>query len=162
MSHRHPSGDGYEPVVAGSFSALRRHAGFDPGGWQCRREELLKLAEQHATGTKPSPPESVTGTVGPEQISVTVSDGGRASSFTASIKLPASGQAPYPAVIAYGGLRGSVGRGRARQRRRRRNQLRPVCVEAENNGRGSSQEGAFYQLYSGGSERGLLVAWAWG
>lgn len=76
--------------------------------WRCRREEIRRLAEKYALGTKPPPPEQVTGSVTGTQITVQVTDGGKSSSFTATVKLPSTGQAPYPAIIAYVGGIGGV------------------------------------------------------
>ena len=55
-------------------------------------------------GTKPPKPAVVTGTVTNTQISVTAGDGTDSISFTASVTLPSTGTAPYPAVIGIGGI----------------------------------------------------------
>lgn len=132
--------------------------------WRCRREEIRKLAEKSAFGTKPPPPEAVTGSISETQITVQVTDAGKSSSFSAKVTLPSTGQAPYPAIIAYGSGIGGVSldpdvidsEGVAVIT------YDPYSVGAEGNGRGANQAGAFYELYSGGSSTGLLVAWAWG
>ncbi|GAA3440196.1 hypothetical protein [Kutzneria kofuensis] len=71
--------------------------------WRCRREEISKLAQRYVYGTKPAKPAAVTGTVTRTSITVNVSDGGKSSSFSASVSLP-SGTGPFPAVLVYGGL----------------------------------------------------------
>jgi hypothetical protein len=131
--------------------------------WRCRREELRKMAEKYAYGTKPEKPQSVTGTVSKSSISVTVMDSGKSASFTASITLPSGGKAPYPAIVVYGGagfgapLDQSVidGEGVALIT------YDPYSVGKENTGRANKQ-GAFYTIVGSSSTTGLLVAWGWG
>lgn len=129
--------------------------------WRCRREEIRKLAEKYVLGTKPPPPERVTGSVTDTQITVQVTDAGKTSSFTATVKLPSVGQAPYPAIIAYGGG-GTLDAEVIDAEGVAVITYDPYSVGAEGKGRSVSQAGAFYELYSGGSKTGLLVAWAWG
>jgi hypothetical protein len=128
--------------------------------WECRREELRKLFEKVAYGTKPSPPTTVTGTVTNTMIAVTATNGGKTGSFTATVTLPPTGTAPYPAIIYIGGAGADTatiqGEGVALIT------FNPDDVGAEGNGHGPNQTGAFYSIYSGGSVTGLLAAWAWG
>ena len=128
--------------------------------WTCRREEIRKQAELYAFGTKPAPP-TVTGTVTSTSITVNVTANGQSASFSATVALPTCGSAPYPAIIGYGGVApldttviDSEGVATIT--------FDPMSVGAEDNGRGPNQTGAFYSLYPGGSQTGLLVAWAWG
>jgi hypothetical protein len=128
--------------------------------WSCRREEIRKQAEMYAFGTKPPPP-TVTGTVTGTSIMVNVTANGQSASFSATVALPTCGRAPYPAIIGYGGvapLDTTVidGEGVATIN------FDPTSVGAEGGGHGANQTGAFYSLYTGGSQTGLLVAWAWG
>jgi hypothetical protein len=128
--------------------------------WTCRREEIRKQAEMYALGTKPPPP-AVTGTVTSTAITVNVTANGKSASFSATVVLPTCGSAPYPAIIGYGGvapLDTSVidSDGVATIN------FDPLSVGAEGGGHGPNQTGAFYSLYPGGTETGLLVAWAWG
>lgn len=128
--------------------------------WTCRREEIRKQAEMYALGTKPAPP-TVTGTVTATAIMVNVTANGQSAAFSASVALPTCGSAPYPAIIGYGGvapLDTAVidGAGVATIN------FDPMSVGAEGHGHGANQAGAFYSLYPGGSQTGLLVAWAWG
>ena len=129
--------------------------------WRCRREEIKKLEEKYVYGPKPPPPMSVTGTVSTSSISVTVMDGGKSASFTASVSIPSGATQPVPAIISYGGLSGldmawlnSEGIAFIN--------FNPTSVGAEGHGHGTNQTGAFYTLYSGGSATGLLTAWGWG
>ncbi|HLK88720.1 MAG TPA: cellulose-binding protein [Polyangia bacterium] len=128
--------------------------------WTCRREEIRKQAEQYALGPKPAPP-TVTGTVTSTAITVNVTANGTTASFSATVALPSTGCPPYPAIIGYGSvapLDTSVidSEGVATIN------FNPTLVGAEGGGHGPTQTGAFYNLYPGGSQTGLLVAWAWG
>jgi hypothetical protein len=131
--------------------------------WRCRREELRRMAEKYAYGTKPEKPESVTGTVSKSSISVTVMDNGKSSSFTASITLPSGGKAPYPAIIVYG----SAGFGAPLDSTVINSEgvalitYDPYSVGKEGTGRANKQ-GAFYTIAGSNSTTGLLVAWGWG
>jgi hypothetical protein len=129
--------------------------------WRCRREEIKKLEEKYVYGPKPPPPMSVTGTVSKTSISVTVMDNGKSASFTATVSIPSGATGAVPAIISYGGLAGldmawlnSEGVAFIN--------FNPTSVGAEGHGHGTSQTGAFYTLYSGGSATGLLTAWGWG
>lgn len=134
--------------------------------WRCRREEMKKMAEKYAFGTKPLTPKAgVTGTVSTTSITVNVSDGGKSGTFTASIQRPTSGTAPYPAIIVYAG----AGFGAPLDSTVVNSEgvalinYDPYSVGAEGNGRGATAEkGAFYSVYGGSSATGLLTAWAWG
>jgi hypothetical protein len=128
--------------------------------WTCRREEIRKQAEMYAFGTKPPPP-TVTGTVTATSITVNVTANGQSASFSAAVTLPTCGSAPYPAIIGYGGVApldttviDAAGVATIN--------FDPLSVGAEGHGHGLNQVGAFYSLYPGGSQTGLLVAWAWG
>ncbi|HVV53209.1 MAG TPA: cellulose-binding protein [Polyangia bacterium] len=128
--------------------------------WSCRREEIRKQAEAYALGTKPPPP-TVTGTVTATSITVNVTANGKSASFSAAVTLPTSGCPPYPAIIGYGSVApldttviNSEGVATIA--------FDPTSVGAEGGGHSATQAGAFYSLYPGGSETGLLVAWAWG
>lgn len=130
----------------------------DKSEWVCRREEILRQAFEFIYGEKPIPPEgTVTGTVSNSSISVDVSEGG-GTQFSVNISLPNSGQAPYPAVIGFGGVgfSGELGsRGIATI------SFSAYTLGAENGGSGP-KEGGFYDVYGSDHPAGLLVAWAWG
>jgi len=126
--------------------------------WQCRREEILQLAEKYVYGTKPAKPASVTGTVSRTGITVNVTDGGKSSSFTATVTLP-SGAGPFPAVVVYGGFGADtstiLASGVAVIN------YNEYAVGAEGTPR-TNKQGAFYSIYGASSSTGLLMAWAWG
>jgi hypothetical protein len=127
--------------------------------WRCRRAEIREMAERAVYGQKPAKPASVTGTVSTSGITVNVSDQGRSASFSASVQLPTTGSAPYPAVFVVGGLGADTatirGSGAAVIN------YDPLAVGREGTPRNNKQ-GAFYSIYGATSSTGILMAWAWG
>ena len=99
------------------------------------------------------------GTVSNTSITVNVTDGGKSSNFNATVSLPTTGSAPYPAVVVLGGLGADTntikGEGVAIIN------YDPYALGKEGTGRANKQ-GAFYTIYGATSTTGLLVAWAWG
>ena len=131
--------------------------------WRCRRQEIRKLAETFAYGTKPAKPQSVTGSVTSTKITINVTDNGKSTTFSADVKLPTGGSAPYPAIVVYGGasvpppLDSTVinSEGIAIIN------YDPYDVGKETGAR-SPKSGAFYSIAGANSTTGLLVAWGWG
>jgi hypothetical protein len=131
--------------------------------WRCRREEIKRLTEKVAYGVKPPKPESVSGTVSKTSITVNVSDHGKTTKFSVTIKLPTGGTAPYPAIIVFGG--GSFG-----------SPLDSGVINSEGvalinydqyaigkeTGKRTPKTGAFYDIYGTDSSTGFLQAWGWG
>jgi hypothetical protein len=136
--------------------------------WRCRREEIRKMEEKYVYGTKPPPPQSVSGTVTSTMITVQVMDNGKSSSFSAGVKLPTSGSAPYPVIIEYttdtsGAFGPPLDSGVLNSEGVAVIYLPVYSVGAEGHGHSAiAQSGAFYSLYSGGSATSLLTAWGWG
>lgn len=134
--------------------------------WRCRRQEILRTAEQHIYGAKPPKPDSVTGTVSNTSVAVNVSHGGQNTNFNVSIQLPTTGSAPYPALISLGG--GIFGINGTYSNIVREEGVAvitydPYAVGDENNGASrNNKRGAFYTIYGSNSSTGLLVAWSWG
>jgi len=132
--------------------------------WRCRREEILRLAQKFALGTKPAKP-TVTGSVSRTSISVMVTANGKSSSFSATVAIPTGGKAPFPAIIVYGGggFGAPLDMATINSEGVALITYNPYDVGAEGHGHSANQTGAFYSLYSGGSgATGLLAAWAWG
>ena len=127
--------------------------------WRCRRAEIRELAERYVYGDKPGKPQSVTGTVTSSSITVNVSHNGRSASFSASVQLPTTGSAPYPAVIVVGGFGADTATIRASGAAVIN--YDPMAVGREGTPRNNKQ-GAFYTIYGSQSSTGLLAAWAWG
>lgn len=137
----------------------------DRSEWWCRRQEIVKQAYTYIYGEKPTPPESVTGSVSGGNITVNVSDQGGSTSFGATINMP-SGNEPSAVMIGYGG--GFFGTGIPAQLQSILDKYNiatigynPYDLGAENGGSGPKQ-GAFYDLYGSDHSAGLLVAWGWG
>jgi hypothetical protein len=105
----------------------------------------------------------VTGTVSTTNISVKVMDNGKSTTFSATVKLPSGGKAPYPAIVVYG----SAGFGAPLDDTVVQSEgvayinYDPYQVGAEGTPR-SAKAGAFYDLYGSASTTGLLIAWGWG
>lgn len=123
--------------------------------WTCRQDEIKQLFEKYELGTLPPKPSSVTGSFSGSTLTVNVSEGGKSISFTATIKYPTSGTAPFPAIIAIGGLSIPAPAG--------------VAVITFNNNdiaaqdnTGSRGKGKFYTIYGQGHSAGATTAWAWG
>ena len=127
--------------------------------WRCRRAEIREMAERSVYGQKPAKPASVTGTVSTSNITVNVSDQGRSASFSASVQLPTTGSAPYPAVFVVGGFGADTAT--IRNSGAAVISYDPLAVGREGTPRNNKQ-GAFYTLYGASSSTGILMAWAWG
>lgn len=124
-------------------------------GWLCRQQEISALFQRYELGTLPPKPSSVTASFASNTLTIGCSEGGKSISFTASIKYPTSGKAPYPAIIAYGGM--SIP------------QPAGVAVITFNNddmaaqqNTGSRGQGKFYNLYGNTHTASAMMAWAWG
>lgn len=132
--------------------------------WHCRRQEILEQAKKYIYGQKPTP-SAVTGSVTESKVDVHVEAEGTAIDFSASIKLPSTGTAPYPAIINVGSSGITLGESRILEQ--------GVAVIYYNHGelgregqaeasRGLPNPGKFYDIYGGDHSAGLLMAWAWG
>jgi hypothetical protein len=130
--------------------------------WRCQRRRLRKTLEAYVYGEKPAKPESVTGTITNDSITVNVSQAGKTASFKGTVVLPSAGKAPYPVIIGYESfgtisldekLIGAEGVAIIR--------FDPYALGAEGTGR-ANKKGAFYTIHPDHSKTGLLIAWAWG
>jgi len=127
--------------------------------WVCRRQEIRKLLEKTVYGEmRVTPFSAATGTVSKTSISVTVSDNGKTATFSVSVDLP-TGNGPFPAMIIYGGFGGPSastlkGQGVAVIT------FDPAKGGEEGTSR-SAKKGAYYTLYGGNSNLGILAAQAW-
>lgn len=127
--------------------------------WRCRRAEISAQLQKYESGPKPPKPDNLSGTVTREQIEVEVEHQGKAMNFTASITMPTTGQAPYPAMIGVGGSNldndylASQG---------------IAVISFDNNGMGAQSgldsrgTGKFFDLYGNDHPASSLTAWAWG
>jgi len=124
----------------------------DRSEWRCRREELLQEAYAFIYGEKPVVSEgAVSGSVSNSSISVQVNEGGKSTSFTASVNMNGA-TAPAPAVIGFGGLAGMpIPRGVA-----------TITFSAiETAGTSGAKKGPFYDVYGTNHPAGYLAAQAW-
>ncbi|KAH6615791.1 4-O-methyl-glucuronoyl methylesterase [Chaetomium sp. MPI-SDFR-AT-0129] len=137
------------PFTTSSGTAITTKAAFD-----CRKAEISKIMQQYELGTYPGPPDSLDATLSGTGISVTVTVGGKSTTFSASIKKP-SGTGPFPAIIGIGGASIPIPSN--------------VATITFNNdefgqqqGSGSRGKGKFYDLFGASHSAGSLTAWAWG
>lgn len=117
-----------------------------PDDWACRKAELKTLVQEYMYGYYPDHSlENVTARRSGNSITITVSAGGKSSSFGATLSLPtstrATAQNPAPVVISAGGVNNTVflGSGIALASFN----LPDVAADSVNPG------GAFWNLYSG-------------
>jgi len=120
--------------------------------WRCRRQELLQEAYTFIYGEKPVVSEgAVSGSVSNNSISVQVNEGGKSTSFMASVNMNGA-TAPAPAVIGFGGLAGMpIPKGVA-----------TITFNAiETAGTSGAKKGPFYDVYGSNHPAGYLAAQAW-
>lgn len=130
--------------------------------WTCRRAEIAALAQKFEFGNKPCTPYSATTATfnsSNNTLTVTVTENGKTISFDCTITYPATGTAPYPAMIGIGFSFLN------------NNELSNLGVAiinfpcdqiAEQQSTGSRGKGKFYDLYCSNHSAGALMAWAWG
>jgi hypothetical protein len=124
--------------------------------WACRHHELRSMFEKYETGAKTAKPAEVTGSFADGSLTVNVSDGaGRAATFNVAITYPATGTAPYPAMIGLNG--GSLNTERLQEQGVALINFQVDSVRPE----GNRNAGA-YATYTGLTEAGSLIAWSWG
>jgi hypothetical protein len=130
--------------------------------WRCQRRYLRKVMEEYVYGEKPKP-EMVTGTVARDEITVNIAHGGKMASFSATVSLPTTGSAPYPAIIgfpAFGSI--SLDETFVTNQGVAIIKMDPYPVGAEGTGR-AQKSGVFYTIHgSTHNATGLLAAWGWG
>jgi len=121
--------------------------------WKQRRQELLRLFERTAYGTKPPKPSSVKGTVSRSKIDVSVGS----TSFSVTVTMPSGGSAPYPLVIRYDNSGAPsndfTSNGIA---------VANYTTSSVGGGTRASKSGAFYTANPNSKTTGHLAAWAWG
>jgi hypothetical protein len=135
--------------------------------WRCRRKEIRSMAERYVYGTKPGKPESVTGSVTNNRITVNVTNQGRTASFNATITLPITGSAPYPAVFGLGTTGVDTATLASQGVAFINYNNDSVGAQTADNQGGNQQHranktGAFYTIYGNQSTTGVMAAWAWG
>jgi hypothetical protein len=122
--------------------------------WKCRHQEIRRLVEDHVYGKKPIP-ESVTGTVARDKITVNVSHQGKSASFSVTVKTP-SGNGPFPAIITYGGMGTTLPSSAL-------NGVAVIELNVTSVANETSKAGAFYTVHGSTHQAtGVLAAWGWG
>ena len=122
--------------------------------FECRAQEISLIMQQYELGDYPPAPDSVTGTLSGNTITVAVTVGSQSISYTASISKP-SGDGPFPAIITVGGASIPI--------------PSTVATITFNNDEFAAQDssasrgqGLFYNLFGSSHSAGALTAWAWG
>ena len=160
------------PYTLPSYAALPQNPKFpDPfttlagtrirskADWACRRREISAAFAEYELGPKPPKPALVSGNSSAAGLTVTVGDGARSISFLASISLPSTGTAPYPAMIAIG--KSALDNAALAK-------LGVALITFANNEVAAQQDGqsrgqgSFYTLYGSDHDAGAMMAWAWG
>jgi hypothetical protein len=118
--------------------------------WACRRQETLQQLFKYIIGEKPIPAKgSVSGTVTTSKISVTVSEGGKSCTFSATVNMNGATQ-PAPAIISYGaGATAPSGVAKI------------TFTAVEGTGGSGAKTGPFYDFYGSTHPAGYMVAQAW-
>lgn len=122
----------------------------DKSEWLCRREEILQQTYEFIFGDKPvPPPDSVTGNVSTNSITVNVDDGNGSTSFMVGVNMNGA-TAPAPAIITYSSG-APVPNGVATI------SFSPI----EQQGGSGPKTGPFYTMYGSDHPAGYLAAQAW-
>ncbi|PPQ88989.1 hypothetical protein CVT25_005088 [Psilocybe cyanescens] len=121
----------------------------------CRQAEISALFQKYELGTLPPKPQSVTGSVSGNTISVTASNGGASISFTATITPPSGVSGKYPAIIAIGGSSIPSQPGVATIAFNNDD----IALQNDGTSRGI---GKFFTLYGANHSAGAMIAWTWG
>ena len=130
--------------------------------WTCRRAELAAQVQHYELGPVPGV-EPVRATVSggalEKELTLRVNHGGRTMAIPVKIRLPAGGQAPYPAIIGMG----TVSLNNEELSRMGVALVTfPNNLVAEQQNAGSRGKGGFYDLYGSGHPAGAMSAWSWG
>ncbi|PUA30088.1 MAG: dockerin-like protein [Cellvibrio sp. 79] len=127
--------------------------------WPCRRAEIAAQVQHYELGTKPAAPQQVSGTISNEKITVVVKENGKEISFDATVILPATGTAPYPAII---------GIGNSFLNNQELSKQGIAVIQFPNNIIGEQQngqsrgKGKFYEVYGNDHTASAMIAWSWG
>jgi hypothetical protein len=127
--------------------------------WICRRAEVSRQLQFYELGEKPDAKVIVSAVSQGSNFVVTVQTNGASISFTATIQLPTTGSAPYPAMIGIG--RSSLDNAELLGRGIAIINFPNNDVAEQLNGT-SRGRGKFFTLYDQQKDSGAMVAWAWG
>ena len=137
------------------FTFLNGQAVKSKQDWTCRQEQINALMQRYELGTKPAKPSSLKASfTGNSNLTITAAEQGKSISFSVSIAYPTTGKAPYPGLIAYGGLSIPAPAGVAIITFNNDD----IALENDATSRGV---GKFYDLYGTDASAGATMAWAW-
>jgi hypothetical protein len=125
--------------------------------WACRRAEIKRAVEKYIEGTKPSKPETVTGSVSSSQIKVHVENGGKSLDFSVSLSLPGGTDGPVPAIIGLDG--GSLDGAILKDEGVATINLNNSTYEGISSQ--ASRSGSFQTMYGSDLGTSALLAWGW-
>ncbi|KAF2225874.1 Glucuronoyl esterase catalytic domain from Hypocrea Jecorina [Elsinoe ampelina] len=123
--------------------------------WTCRQAEISSLFQRYELGTKPAAPNGLTASFSGTTLSITSTINGKSMTFSVTIRLPTTGTAPYPAIIAYGAPSIPIPAGVATI-------IFDNSAMAQQTNTQSRGQGLFYNLYGAQADAAATTAWAWG
>lgn len=123
--------------------------------WDCRAEQIRSLFMKYELGDKPAKPPILKSTFWNNTINITAGLTKKEKiEWSVPITYPTTGEAPYPAIIAYDGVSIPVPDGVA-----------VITLNVDNialqNDASSRGIGIFFDLYGANATAGALMAWAW-
>lgn len=122
--------------------------------WSCRREEINQLFQRYELGTLPPKPDSATGTLSGNTLTIDITHAKKSISFNVTVTLPTNGTAPFPGVIGIGGISVPIPEGVATLVFDN-NQI------AQQNDASSRGLGDFYTLFGVNATASSMTAWSW-
>ncbi|KAF7309716.1 hypothetical protein MIND_00343400 [Mycena indigotica] len=122
--------------------------------WACRRAEISTLLQRDELGLMPADPQDLTAAFSGKTLTITVTDNNKTLTFAPTITFPTTGQGPFPALIAMGGISIPSPPG--------------VAIINFNNEAMANQDtaasrglGLFYDFFGTDASAGAMMAWAW-
>ncbi|KAJ6581397.1 Glucuronoyl esterase catalytic domain from Hypocrea Jecorina [Mycena capillaripes] len=122
--------------------------------WACRKAEISTLLQMDELGTLPDRPDSMTASFSGTTLTIKATEAGKSITFAPTITYPKTGTAPFPALIAMGGISFPAPAG--------------VAIINFNNEQMAAQDtlasrgqGLFFNLYGSDASAGAMIAWAW-
>ncbi len=130
--------------------------------WERRRNEIKSEIEFYEIGAKPDKPEEVTASLTDTVLTVTIKHNGETLTLTSRLRIPKTGEGPFPISIGMGRFSGTGAL---------RRDLFDGCIQVPFDHdqviRSSHQavrddSARFYKLYPDARANGNYSAWAWG
>ena len=134
----------------------------DFADWERRRNEIKSEMEFYEIGAKPDKPEDVTATLNDTILTVTIKHNGETLTLTSRLRIPKTGDGPFPVSIGMGRFSGTGSL---------RRELFEGCIQVPFDHdqviRSSHQavrddSAQYYKLYPDARANGNYSAWAWG